>query len=278
MALQNRYTQSIRPNSLDDFNTIQDYKDMMDFFNSDSQEFIDSLDSLASFERHHNSVYAVIVNHQMYNQRLLYHKELRKNKLLTIKKYLSISYTQFQLEFYNITGRLTSSGYTPQNFDNPTSEQIGLLNDYFNLVYSFLGLIQGFINVLFFGFESSAKILAGLGCLEFSTTLSNNQKFTHTDVWNALRHLSHYVPFGVCQQCQLQNQCTFTLNFEAYANCYAYIIKTRMLSDYSALFYALANPLAGTLGDDLKILFKYFFNIETLISGQNRIENVCMGW
>jgi len=71
-----------------------------------------------------------------------------------------------------------------------------------------------------------------------------------------------------CQRCQMKNNCTLQINFEALSNIYCYAIKIRMLADYEEIFFK-----------DQKILDyinDYFDILENVIKVQENIKIKCM--
>ncbi len=267
MSGVNVFKQSIRPDSLDDFNIKQDFFDMMTFFDEDSDQFVNSIGQFGTLTAHWN----IIKNgHSQINEikaKIKYNQKSRETKLVTIERYLNREYHTFQRDFQIVTQKLQSTGFNPNDLTNLQPVHTILLTEYLNVVFGFLGFLQGMINVYFFGFESSMKIISSMGCDEFATKYATS-RVRHNYVWRTLRKIGDHSVSSLCGTCTSKATCSFQINFTMLANCYAYIIKVRMISDYDNLFYSFAEISTGKLGQDLIHIFKYFTNITKIIKKQ----------
>jgi hypothetical protein len=113
------------------------------------------------------------------------------------------------------------------------------------------GLLCACISQLFFSIEHSCKIGCCLGNEKFAKKVAKGIIVGHSDVFDVLRHLASQ---------------GFLLDFDSLRRIYAYVIKTRMMADYTEFFYEqfdadlflplLVNTAIDILNSQRKLLFE----------------------
>lgn len=91
-----------------------------------------------------------------------------------------------------------------------------------NLLIARNGLLCASISNLFFSMEHSCKIACCLANPKFAQKVAKGIPVGHRDVFDVLRNLGRQ---------------PFSIDFDALRRIYAYIIKVRMVADYTELFY-----------------------------------------
>lgn len=142
--------------------------------------------------------------------------------------------------------------------------------DHYSLYLNFIVMIVGLINIIFSALEAECKIVCSLSCFTFSLSYAQNDIIQHHQVWKTLRRLGQITSHNNkdCQSCQMQNNCTFQINFEALSNIYCYAIKIRMLADYEEIFFKDQKMLS--------YINDYFNILENVINEQENIKIRCM--
>lgn len=288
MSSRNRFTRSIKPSSLSIFKTKEDFIEMLELFDQDTQYFLETKDNYNEFVRHWQIILAEITKRNWINSfenRLLYHKNLREYKLIAVRRYLDFIWTEFNKRYSNIIDDFEKrTGINIYDLDVSSLSSNQRLyyqkfeSEIIENVYSFIGMLQGLINISFFAFESSCKILSALGCYDFSAIFANEQIIQHEEIWKTLKRLAKVDSRSRCEKCLLIDYCRFEINFQSVANAYCFAFKTRLLSDYGDLFYNIFSDFSRSIQKDLENINKYFKNIEKIIRGQRDIEKYCLGW
>lgn len=100
-----------------------------------------------------------------------------------------------------------------------------------------IGQISQICGLFFFGFEALAKLFVLSFCLKLATRVIQGQVIQHNDIWKTLKMLSGRKIPTDCQICKLRDECNFHYPFGNFANLYAFIIKIRMLADYTEVLH-----------------------------------------
>jgi hypothetical protein len=98
------------------------------------------------------------------------------------------------------------------------------------------GVLCASVSQLFFSIENCCKIACCLALEKFAKKLAKGVPMGHSDLFRALKDLSSQ---------------GFLLDFSSLAKTYAYVIKTRMVADYTEFFYEQfdVNPFVTVLLD-----------------------------
>jgi len=288
MSNFNRFTLNIRPSSLVEFKEVQDFYEMMDYFDRDVELFLETKDD--NVELIYN--WYVIANKITklgkifeLNNKLHLYKRMRNNKIIILDTYLESVWTDFRLKRSKIINEFEKNIKMRLEFIN--IYDLDQKQQYYYDIFlkknkknylEFLSILQGLISVIFFAFESSSKIISSLGCYEFAESIANNEIIQHNRIWQTLKRIAKVETGTRCNNCDLKSHCYFKIDFFSLANAYCYAIKTRMLSDYSELFYKLFSQIKKSMSKDINYIHKYFLNIQKIIKGQRNIETSCLGW
>jgi hypothetical protein len=254
---------------------------MLGFFDEDTNTFLMSKEKDGELVEQWRRISREIQKrnwHESLWARLRYHKTLRDNKIVVVREYLDLLWSTFITRQTVLLDE--SKRFGVDIFDSETSslssqqKQIyqELTAEFIKNTYAFVGMLQGLIDVSFFAFESSCKILSSLGCYDFAANVANNQIIQHEEIWRTLKSLAKEENSKRCTKCLLTENWKFQISFKSVANAYCYAILTRMLSDYADLFYTFLTE------DDLKHINRYFENIRRIVEGQQSIEQHCLGW
>jgi hypothetical protein len=208
------------------------------------------------------------------------HSMLTNYRLNSIYEYLDMLWNDYLRKNREIhkscldnLGKSVSLPPTQEEIDSLTSDEKLIVEEALRkLELNYIGFIvaiSGLINSAFFALESECKIFCSLGCIAFSIRYAQDEIIQHKDVWLTLKRLGKVIQTRSvnCEICKLQENCFFSINFEALANVYCYAIKVRMLSDYEEFFYKIQT------WEKIKV---YFDKLKDVITKQIMIKHKCL--
>jgi len=129
-----------------------------------------------------------------------------------------------------------------------------------------IGQISQICSLFFFGFEAITKLFLLSFCLKLSTRVIQGQVIQHSDMWRTLRMLGAHKNQTDCQICRLKDDCSFRYPFDSLAGLYAFIIKIRMLTDYTEVMHNDMRFFNFISTKYPKLMFPLFISLDTQIS------------
>ncbi len=284
MALQNIFTQSIKPSTLSQLRDSHSFVSFITYFEKDCKVFIESTTDLEDISCRFGDLSKHLTEKKLLDtflQRTAMNSRFCSLRLTPLDKHLTGLWSSFTTGEQQI--RQECEIQTGKNLDFPLSkeafEQLSetekvqvreamekSLSNYVNLIVG----LSGLINQIFFVFESQCKMICSLACYHFAISYARDSIIQHAEIWSALKKLSKSAkdPGTECEICLMQQDCKFSVDFMALANIYCYAIKVRMLADYDSYFYD------NVVWQKLKV---YFDNLRLVIQSQKTITKKCVG-
>jgi len=129
-----------------------------------------------------------------------------------------------------------------------------------------IGQLAQICGLFFFGFELLTKLFLVSSCLKFATRIIQRQVIQHGDVWKTLRMLGGGQTQTDCQICRLRDSCNFHYPFVDFAGLYAFIIKIRMLTDYTEVLHRDRRFIVFIIAEYPMLMFPLFISLDTQIT------------
>lgn len=283
-ALQNTFTNTIRPASISRLLESAVFSDFMKYFRRDCRVFVATHDKVNTFLKHYKIIQKELRSRKLSSdliRRISFHLKLRDYKISALEEYLSVLYDGYSRRIQEIhddlvrdIGRGITIPVEKHEFERLAEEEKELVLKAEERIQSshiqFVGIIGGLINLMFFAFESSCKVSCSLSCWSFAVLFAKNRIIQHDTIWKALRRLGKIEERTStrCVACLMDKSCDFEIDFESLANIYCYAIKIRMLTDYEDFFYE--NPKVWYQVEE------YFKKLRDVIDSQKVIETKCL--
>ncbi len=286
MSLQNRFSKSLNPRELIKLKETSDYNEFMDYFKRDCKYFTDSCQFYNELVKRYSEIKKELISKNIFDdflKRIDFHSKLVTYKLNPIQSYLDSLYKEWSVKINNlldsckeVIGGNISFPIRLEDFNSLEQEKQKIIENtnqkIFTTSIEFIAVLGGFINSIFFAFESECKIVCSLACFAFSIEYARNNILEHAQVWQTLKRLSlaksNLDDSIRCEICQMKENCKFSINFEALANVYSYAIKIRMIADYD-----------DSLFKNIELLDKikdYFNELDGVITIQEVLKIKCM--
>jgi len=128
------------------------------------------------------------------------------------------------------------------------------------------GQLSQVCGLFFFGFEALTKLFLLSFCLKLATRAIQGQVIQHSDLWKTLKMLGGHKTQTDCQICKLRDDCNFHYPFVNFANLYVFIIKMRMLTDYTEVMHNDIRFVKFISTEYPKLMFPLFVSLDTQIS------------
>jgi len=283
MALQNPYTRSIHPKSIADIRTPLKFKEFMDYFERDCNNFVASCSHYHDLVVRFSEIRRELNKKKILNKYLLRvdrHSRLTNYRVGPIQEHLNLLWNYYvnrNTEIYKSCqddiGRNISLPPTQEELGSFTADEVLTVKEavqelelnYINFIVGITGLIDS----TFFAFESECKTFCSLACFGFSIFYALDEIIQHKDIWLTLKRLGNAVQTlsTDCEICLMKENCRFSINFEALANVYCYAIKVRMLADYEDFFYTTQ------IWEGIKV---YFDKLKHIMHNQALIKDKCL--
>jgi len=151
------------------------------------------------------------IQKQLQNKTLL---DNYREKIRTYRKLAEYRYKAVELSIHEFLC------FHHVEVDRLTEKDLELLED--DIALRIASFLSGCISQLFFSIEFSCKIACSLGHLPFAEKISKAKVVQHQEIFKTLKLIA---------------STDFNLDFGALSKIYAYLIKARMLSDYTAFFF-----------------------------------------